>query len=262
MGNINTIYSFYLILTAWTVVYMSVWFWVSVWKKRNDVADTAWGLGFVFVTLLPTLIYGRFSSIESLMVTSLVAIWGLRLSWHIYLRNRNRPEDERYAKWRADWGQWFYTRSFFQVFLLQGVLLLLVSSPAVWVAIFGGKFGAVSILGLCVWLTGFVFESVGDRQLKTFISNPDNKGKLMNQGLWKYTRHPNYFGEVVQWWGIWMLALGAPLSWIAIIGPVTITFLILKVSGVPLLEAKMKNHPDFAEYARKTSVFIPLPPKS
>ena len=110
-----------------------------------------------------------------------------------------------------------------------------------------------------VWILGFVFESVGDAQLARFIKDPANKGKLMQGGLWRYTRHPNYFGEVTMWWGIWLLALSTPYGFFSIIGPITITFLILKVSGIPMLEKKMEENPEFAEYKRRVSVFIPMP---
>ena len=114
------------------------------------------------------------------------------------------------------------------------------------------------VLGVAVWLFGFYFEAVGDAELSRFIKNPVNKGKLLQSGLWSLTRHPNYFGEVAQWWGLWLVALSVPNGWLGIIGPITITFLILKVSGIPMLEKKMEENPDFAEYKRKTSVFIPL----
>jgi steroid 5-alpha reductase family enzyme len=125
----------------------------------------------------------------------------------------------------------------------------------------GASLGLLDLVGVAVWLLGFYFEAVGDAQLARFIKDPANKGKLMQNGLWAYTRHPNYFGEVTQWWGIWLIALFVPSGWLAIIGPITITFLILKVSGIPMLEKKMAEHPDFAEYKRRVSVFIPLPRK-
>ena len=125
-----------------------------------------------------------------------------------------------------------------------------------------GEINLLVIIGFIVWLIGFYFESVGDKQLANFIHNPENKGKLMTEGLWKYSRHPNYFGEVTQWWGIWIIALSVPYGWVAIIGPITITILILFVSGVPLLEKKYKGRSDFEAYKKRTSIFIPLPPKS
>lgn len=148
--------------------------------------------------------------------------------------------------------------------------MILIASPVIFINTFrGGGFTLFDVLGLAVWLIGFYFESRGDSQLKTFISNPENKGKILNTGLWRYTRHPNYFGEVTQWWGIWIIGLSVaytfssslPFALLSIIGPLTITFLILKVSGIPMLEKNMAKNHLFDEYRRTTSVFFPLPPK-
>jgi len=117
-------------------------------------------------------------------------------------------------------------------------------------------------LGLFVFIIGFAFEAGGDFQLARFKKNPNNKGKVLKTGFWKYTRHPNYFGEVTQWWGLWLIAINAPNSWLSIVGPLTITILILKVSGIPMLEKKMAENPNFIEYKKRTSAFIPLPPKN
>jgi steroid 5-alpha reductase family enzyme len=197
-----------------------------------------------------------------LIVTVLVVIWAARLSIHIYLRNRNKTEDYRYKAWRDAWGKWFFIRSYLQVFILQGFLLMCVAAPVVAIGIYPGKaLGILEYIGLAVWVTGFSFEVIGDAQLAKFLKNPENKGKLMQSGLWAYTRHPNYFGEATMWWGIWIIALGTPYGLISIIGPLLITFLLLKVSGVPMLEAKMSAHPDFPEYKRRVSVFVPWFPK-
>lgn len=240
-------------------IWMSCWFIVAQLIKRNDVADIAWGLGFV--VLAWTLFFNR-PSVQLSLATLLVTIWGVRLSTHIFLRNRSKPEDYRYQAWRKEWGKWFVPRSFLQVFMLQGLLLLLISAPIVGLSKNGqDSIHILNLIGFVVWLVGFIFESVGDLQLKEFISNPKNKGKIMQSGLWRYTRHPNYFGEVAQWWGIWLVAYGAPSFVWAIVGPLTITVLILKVSGIPLLEKKYQGNKDFEAYKKRTSVFIPLPPK-
>ena len=238
---------------------MSFWFVVSVAKKRNDVADIAWGLGFVLMAWLSFFISGF--SLKALIVDTLVTIWGLRLAWHIYNRNKNKPEDQRYLVWRKTWKN-FYLRSYLQIFLLQGLLLFLICLPVIFINLAASNdFGYLEIFGLIIWGLGFYFESTGDRQLKEFISDPKNKGKIMDKGLWQYSRHPNYFGEVTQWWGIFLIALSIPGSLFTIIGPMTITSLILFVSGVPLLEKKYRGRPDFEEYKKRTSVFIPMPPK-
>ncbi len=247
---------------------MTAWFFVSVYTKRNDVADIAWGIGFVFVVIASAMYNSSTLHIFEIssrvtIVLILVAVWGTRLSFHIYKRNKNKPEDKRYANWRSTW-KYFYTRSFFQVFMLQGFLLLLIIVPVLIInsySFYQSGITMLDVLGIIIWIKGFVFESVGDAQLKKFIKDPSNKGKIMNQGLWKFTRHPNYYGEVMQWWGIFVIALSVPYGYFGIIGPLTISFLILKVSGIPMLEKGFAGRPDFEEYKRKTSAFIPWFPK-
>ncbi len=240
----------------------TLWFVIAQIKKRNDLADVAWGLGFLIVALV-SYFTGEIGVNPGLFVLLLVSIWSVRLATHIYLRNRNKPEDYRYQAWRLKWGKWFLIRSYLQVFLLQGFLLLVISAPIIAIGLDrGGSLSVLDFVGIAVWVIGFIFESVGDAQLAKFLKNPDNKGKLMQSGLWAYTRHPNYFGEATMWWGVWIVALGLPYGAISIVGPILITFLLLKVSGVPMLEAKMANHPDFGEYKQRVSVFVPWFPKN
>lgn len=253
--------NYYLILAAEVFVYMSLWFVLSVLKKRNDVADVAWGLGFVLVAWT-SFFLGDHSGMRGLIVGALVSVWGGRLAWHIHTRNKGKPEDSRYLAWRNEWGAWFYLRSYVQVYLLQGLFLFLIAVPVMLSNTSSAiMIGALDVLGITVWLFGFCFEAVADAQLARFIKNPTNKGKLMQSGLWAYSRHPNYFGEVVQWWSLWIIALAVPHGLTGIIGPITITFLILKVSGIPLLEKKMESKPNFAEYKQRVSVFVPLSPR-
>jgi len=252
--------SYYLTLILLLFVYMNLWFVFSVIKKRNDVADVAWGLGFVIIVWTSFFLSGL-SGTRGLLVCILVSVWGLRLAWHIYRRNKNKTEDYRYLSWRKEWGKWFYVRSYLQVYLLQGFLLFLVVLPVLIINMSSNSAICwLDFVGLTIWLIGFYFESVGDAQLARFIKNPMNKGKIMQSGLWAYTRHPNYFGEVTQWWGLWLIALTVPVGWFGVVGPVTITFLILKVSGIPMLEKKMEENTGFADYKRRVSKFIPLPP--
>ena len=241
---------------------MSLWFVISVIKKRNDVADVAWGLGFVLMAWTSFLLSEDIGT-RGFLVSLLVSLWGVRLAWHIHSRNAGKSEDYRYLSWRKEWGAWFYVRSFFQVYILQGTLLLLIVFPVLLInKNVGADFGLLDFLGITIWLFGFCFEVIGDAQLARFLKNTDNKGKLMQSGLWVYTRHPNYFGEVTQWWGIWLLALSVPSGIFGIVGPITITLLILKISGIPLLEQKMAENPEFETYKKRVSIFIPLPPKN
>jgi len=201
-------------------------------------------------------------SARPMLITILVAVWGIRLSLYVHFRNRNKPEDFRYRKWREEWGSSFYIRSYLQVFILQSILLVLISTPVIYVSsVQNPPLGYTDAVGALVWMIGFFFESVGDYQLRRFMRDPMNKGRIMTSGLWRFTRHPNYFGEVAMWWGIFLIALSVPGGWWTIIGPATITFLILKVSGIPMLEAKYQGNPEFAAYQRHTSSFFPLPPR-
>ena len=237
-------------------LYASAWFIISLVKKRNDLADIAWGLGYIALCVY-YLMQGA-NSARALLLFGLVLVWGTRLSWHIYQRNKNKAEDFRYKQWRDEWGKWFYLRSYLQVYVLQGVLLLFIIAPITIVsAQVQPVLGWLDALGLLVWLIGFYFEARGDRELKEFLANPANKGKVMDQGLWAYTRHPNYFGEVTMWWGIWLISLTSPFGAWGVVGPLTITGLILFVSGVPMLEKKYKDDSAYQEYARKTSKFVP-----
>lgn len=246
--------SFYSVLGLVVLGYMVGWFIISLIKQRNDVADTAWGLGFVLLAWVSFWL-GEPGPV-SLAVNSLVTVWGLRLAYFIHKRNHHKPEDARYQQWRAQW-KYFYTRSFFQVFMLQGLLLYAIAVPVLFINQARSEFGWLSVVGVMVWLIGFWFESVGDAQLKKFLSNPANKGTLMTSGLWKYSRHPNYFGEVTQWWGIFVIALGVPGAWFTIIGPLTITGLIVFVSGIPMTEKRYEGRPDWEEYKKRTSALIP-----
>jgi steroid 5-alpha reductase family enzyme len=241
--------------------YMLALFFVALKRRDNSIVDSAWGPGFL-LAVLATVLWHRPSGLLVSLVIALVAMWAIRLSVHILARNWDRGEDWRYAQWRREWGAFFVLRSFLQVFVLQGFLMILVALPALWVATFGGGITRGALVGAGVWLIGFLWEAIGDGQLTAFLKNPANKGRVMKSGLWKYSRHPNYFGEMTQWWGMWLIALTLPGGWMTIVGPLTITFLIMKVSGVPLLEKKQMQNPEFQEYARHTSTVIPWFPKN
>jgi len=241
--------------------YSVSWFIIALVKRRNDVADIAWGGGFICSALTAYFVHGV-NEARSILVLLLVLTWGCRLVLHIGLRNRGKPEDPRYRAWREEWGDSFLVRTFLQVFLLQGFLLVVISLPVTLaVSHTAPPLTLLDAIGVCMWLVGFLFEAVGDWQLLRFKSDPANKGKIMTTGLWHYTRHPNYFGEVTLWWGIFIICLQVPEGWWTVIGPMTITYLILRVSGTPMLEKRYADNPEYAEYIRTTSSFFPLRPK-
>ena len=247
----------FLIAALILFIYMTALFLLALRRHDNSIADVAWGPGFILVAWSTLILNGSFSP-RQLLASLLVLIWGLRLSVRIYLRNRGKGEDARYRRWRDEWGKSFVIRSYLQVFLLQGGILLLNITPILFINTYAeGNLGYLDLLGVLLWILGFCFESVADWQLDRFIKNPDNRGKIMNQGLWRYSRHPNYFGEVTMWWGIYILALSLPWGYLSVIGPLTISYIILFVSGVPMAERFMEDNPAFADYKRRTSAFIP-----
>lgn len=247
------------------LTYFLVFFFIGTAKKDNGVVDLGWGIGFVLsscFTLLTSLHFGQKPDGVSFLLILLMALWGSRLSYHIFKRNHGKPEDFRYANFRKEWGKWVIPRAFLQVYLLQAFMMMLIGSGTFYAIGFENKnFNWGVLLGLLVWLKGYYFEVVGDRQLAKFKSLPENKGKIMTTGLWQFTRHPNYFGEATMWWGIFVIVLSTTGSWLALISPLTITVLLLFVSGVPLLEKKYQGNPEFEAYAKKTSKFIPWLPK-
>jgi steroid 5-alpha reductase family enzyme len=242
-------------------IYMTAVFVAALLARDNSIVDIAWGLGFILVAWL-TLLIGNGSGPRRFLVTTLVTIWGLRLAVHIFVRKRGRGEDFRYAKWRRDWGRWFVPRSYFQIFMLQGIFLLIISYGVVLVnSSVARGLRALDLAGAAVWAAGFLFEAVGDAQLERFKKRPENSGRIMTTGLWRFTRHPNYFGEAAMWWGIFLIGVSVPAGWTGVVSPIMITFLLLRVSGVTMLEKKYEGNSAFAEYARRTSAFFPLPPR-
>lgn len=245
----------------WIFVYMSILSLFAIFLRRNDIADIGWGMGFILVSAL-SLLGNEHPTLRGYIVSIMVFVWGGRLSLHIYLRNHSKPEDFRYRQWREEWGVWLIPRTYLQVFLLQGFLLWIIAIPVIAINSASYiKFGILDFIGLFVWMIGFFFESVGDFQLRRFAKDPSNRGRILTTGLWKYTRHPNYFGEVVLWWGMFLMALSTPFGWITVISPLTITVLILKVSGIPMLERKYDGNPEFEYYRKRTSPFFPMRPK-
>ena len=247
------IHSFFIIF-----IYTGIWFAVAVYKKRNDVADIAWGIGYIILCIYLFITYPV--SPVLIPLYALVVAWGLRLSLHIYTRNKNKAEDFRYKAWRDEWGKYFYLRSYLQVFLLQGVFLMIIISPVIHAAVSPAvSCNIFTCIGLCCWMIGFYFQAVADWQLAVFKKNTNKKGVIIQTGLWKYSRHPNYFGEILMWWSIFIITIPFENSFYFIISPLTITLLLVFVSGIPMLEKKYKGNAAFEDYKKRTSVLIPMP---
>ncbi len=256
---------------AAVVIAVMVFTWiVSLPTKNASLVDIVWGMGFALVALFVGMRAGAETSPtwRSALIVGMVVIWGMRLSGYLALRNAGKGEDPRYVAMRVRAGGGFWWKSFFIVFVLQGALMLVISSP-VQVAL--AKISEADVdgqpvlemLGVLVWIVGLFFETVGDAQLARFKRDPENAGKVMDTGLWKYTRHPNYFGDACVWWGIFLVCASVPIARWFIFGPIVMTVLLTRVSGVPILEKSMsKRRPGYAEYVARTSGFIPRRPRT
>lgn len=261
----------YAIPIAFIFIYFTVLYFIAEAKKNYSLVDIGWGFGFVLVAILAgtlQFLLNKFLSITAIVVIVLTAIWGLRLFYHILKRNHGKPEDFRYVAMReryvkmnhpklAAYARIFLTQAFFMT-VIGFVIMVAIAQPRLssdlWHYLFIG-------IGVLIWIIGFIFESVGDAQLAKFIKDSSNKGKIMDKGLWRYTRHPNYFGESTMWVGVGIATISVQLGFIGLISPLTITWLLVFVSGVPLLEKAMMKRPEFVEYASRTSIFFPWFPK-
>jgi steroid 5-alpha reductase family enzyme len=252
-------------LTTGIVIFsLMVFLWVvSLILKNSSIVDIFWGAGFVisawtYFLLTPEGFFGR-----KFLLVVITTIWGLRLTIHILVRNWGKSEDYRYQKWRTESGRIWWIKSLFQVFFLQGILMWVISAPllAAQMSASPARLTVLDLLGVLLWAVGFFFEAAGDFQLTRFKSNPANRGKVLATGVWRLSRHPNYFGDSAQWWGFYFIALAAG-GWWTVFSPVIMTLFLIKISGVALLEKTLKNtKPGYKEYVESTSAFIPWPPK-
>jgi len=252
-----------MIATAAFVAAYMLSFWIASLIKRNaSIVDIGWGPGFAGIALIAAALGDGWAGRRFLLL-ALTALWGLRLGAYLFWRNHGQPEDYRYVAMRRHHGERFPWVSLYTVFALQGAIMWVVSlpvqvaaaapTPAHWTLLDG--------LGVLLWCIGLFFEAVGDVQLARFKADPANRGRVMDRGLWRYTRHPNYFGDFCVWWGLYLVALSAPGTWWTAVGPALMAFMLMRVSGVPMLERSIaKRRPDYEEYARRTSSFFPLPP--
>ncbi len=240
---------------------MIFWWGVSLGTKDASVADRWWAMGGLLACLVAWQLAGATG--PRFYVLFIVAAWAIRLSGHIYGRSQGQPEDPRYAAWRREHGHSWWWRSLLQVFLAQGVLLWVTVAPALVVLLVpeGPGFGPLDVFGIIVATTGIVFSGVADTQLQLWRNNPDHRGSVFDKGLWRYSRHPNYFGEALTWWGIWMVA-AAHGAWWTLGSPILLTVLLVQFSGVKALEGHLlATKPEYAGYVSRTSPFLPMPPR-
>jgi|GEM_PF-75951 len=236
-----------------------VWL-LSLALRDASIVDRFWGLGFIALTLQQTL-QSRFLTFRAGLILVLVILWGMRLSLYIHFRNRRKPEDARYQKMRQAGGPSFWWKSFFFVFILQGLLMWFISAPLAVIHLFpqADEPTLLDLAGILLFMTGFLFESVGDYQLSRFKRDPFNQGKVCRVGLWNLSRHPNYFGESLVWWGFFLISLNAGYGWATALSPILMTYLLLKVSGVALLEKQLKSTKlGYAEYLDEVPAFFPV----
>ena len=245
---------------------------VGTIKKNNAIMDIFYGPAYFVLSitsLIVNIILTSTFCIRQVIATSLVLVWAIRLASYVYIRNRGKPEDYRYKAMRERWKTNVALKSFFKVYLFQGIIVFLVDIPVWFINISKNPpvvnlldFGGITLwLGAIIWLIGFLFETIADFSLYKFLQDPANQGKIMTKSVWKYSMHPNYFGEVTQWWGLFIIALAVPFGFLTFIGPAYITFHIIKVSGVKLLDRRFEGNEEYAEYKRRTSSFIPWFPK-
>ena len=236
--------------------------WVlSVFKRNVSIVDSVWSLMFILEACAYAL-GAPAASIRAVLVAVLVSIWGLRLALHITWRNWGQDEDRRYQAIRARNAPGFALKSLYLVFGSQALLAWIISLPLLGAALGSEQLGLLDYVGVAIWLVGFAFEAGGDWQLSRFKADPSNKGQVMDRGFWRWTRHPNYFGDFCVWWGLYSIALSAG-AWWSILGPLVMSVLLIRVSGVSLLEKDIgERRPQYSDYIRRTNAFFPGRPKS
>ncbi|ATY13261.1 DUF1295 domain-containing protein [Amycolatopsis sp. AA4] len=243
-----------------TLLAVTLTFGIARLRRRYDTIDTFWGLGFALVAVV-SFPFGTGPLALRLTTAALTVVWGVRLAVHLHLRNRGKPEDPRYQQIVERAGANPGFRIFVRTYLMQAAVLWFVSLP-VQFAMSGKGFGLTAWLGVLGWLVGFAFETVGDEQLRRFRANPANRGQVLDTGLWRYTRHPNYFGDACVWWGLYLLACSTWPGAATILSPVAMTFTLARGTGKPMLEKGLRQtRPGYADYIARTSGFFPLPPK-
>ncbi len=253
-----------LLITLGVIAGLMLLLWLlSLYLRDASIVDPFWGTGFA-VTVCVAHAVARPDDFRPLLVTLLTTIWGLRLSLYLLVRNWGHGEDRRYQAMRKRFGPKFPLISLGYVFGLQGLIMWIVSMPTVAIQIPADPLPwsrALGVVGIALWIVGFLFESVGDYQLARFKRDPDNKGRVLNTGLWRYTRHPNYFGDFCVWWGLYIIAAAGGYWW-TFFSPALMSFFLIRVSGVPMLERTITDRrPEYRQYIETTNAFFPGPPR-
>lgn len=255
-----TLFNVLLLNLGLTMAIMLVLWLISLPIRNSSIVDIFWGVGFVVIAW-STYFFAETSSWRSILVVGLTTLWGLRLAGYLAWRNLGKGEDERYQEMREKYGSRFPWISLFLVFWLQGLIMWVVAFPLQAAQFEAAPLYWLDAIGVAVWSVGWLWESVGDWQLARFKADPQNQGKVMDRGLWRYSRHPNYFGDFLVWWGLFLIAAAAG-AWWTVVSPLLMSFLLLRVSGVTLLERSLRQkRPEYQDYIRRTSAFFPWPPK-
>lgn len=240
------------------LILIHTFFWIAYKTQRLSVMDIAWGLGFVLIAIVGYI--QSYPTVPGAVLLVMVAAWGLRLAWHIFRRSQGKPDDPRYAEMRRQWGDKWVIESYKKVFLTQGAAMFVISLPVqLGMSSEIERFGMKQTLALIIWLAAFALEAWSDWHLEKFKANPANHGKPCTDGPWKFVRYPNYLGEITMWWAIYLYIFGFWTAW-TIVGPLVLTYAIVKVTGIPLQEKNNMKKPGYAEYAARVPRLIPFTP--
>jgi steroid 5-alpha reductase family enzyme len=260
----NVIIEHYLVVASVLWLLLTGLWLLSLAVRDASIIDIFWGFGFVVANWTSLALIDDDVHARQWLIHAMVTIWGLRLTIHLFIRNVGEGEDARYQSFRRRGGPLWWLKSYPNVFLLQGLIMLVVASPVIVVnaSEVQPPLGWVDVIGSALWCVGFAFEVIGDQQLIRFRRDPANAGAVMDKGLWRYTLHPNYFGDATQWWAMWLVAASAPLGIWTFVGPLAMTAVFLNLTSGILERSLSRRRPEYAAYVARTSRFFPMPPKS
>lgn len=246
-------------LLAVLVFWMTWWYFVANYFRRTDIVDMVWGLSYWLIAIFLFFIFD--SSLLTLVPLCFIVLWSVRLVLHIISRLRNHPEDSRYAAFRNSWWKYFSLKSYFYIFLLQWFFISIISLPMLFIFLGNLSLTPFFILWAILWIVWFLCEFFADKQMVDFRRNSENKWRIIQSWLWKYSRHPNYFWELLMWWGLYVMSIQSVQSIVGILSPLLLSYLIIYVTGIPLLEKHLRGRQWYEEYIRRTNILIPLPQK-